>query len=452
MNGAGNRRLAIAGVSRDLCGTAPRVHGRTVLLHAEQGLGDTIQFIRYVPLVRELGGEIVVECQAALLPLLRAMPGIGQLIARGVGLPALDVHAPLLGLPGILRTTMGDIPASVPYLSADGDLVEQWRKDLAKECSPHAPREAGRHAERDDYTVGIAWQGNPGFPRDRLRSIPLAFFGRLAKVRGVRLVSLQKGPGADELLALGGDMFILDLGDRLDEEAGSFMDTAAVMKNLDLVICSDSAVAHLAGALAVPVWVALPFVPDWRWLLEREDSPWYPTMRLFRQRRPGAGARSSSASQSTCQLPEKSSTRSDNCQPATAKRSAPMKPVLVEIAPGELMDKITILEIKRARITQADKLRNVQVELATLEEARAASLPTSESLQRLTDQLRQVNEALWVIEDDIRLCEKAGEFGPRFVELARSVYHQNDKRAALKRQINDLLGSKIIEEKSYEKY
>jgi Family of unknown function (DUF6165) len=129
-----------------------------------------------------------------------------------------------------------------------------------------------------------------------------------------------------------------------------------------------------------------------------------------------------------------------------------MKPVLVEIAPGELMDKITILEIKSARITQSDKLRNVQIELATLEEARKSSLPTSAALQRLTDQLRQVNETLWVIEDDIRLCEKAGDFGPRFVELARSVYHQNDKRAALKRQINDLLGSKIIEEKSYEKY
>jgi hypothetical protein len=129
-----------------------------------------------------------------------------------------------------------------------------------------------------------------------------------------------------------------------------------------------------------------------------------------------------------------------------------MMPVLVEIAPGELMDKITILEIKSARITQPDKLRNVQIELTTLEDARRTSLPISEALQRLTHQLRQVNEALWVIEDDIRLCEKAGDFGPRFIELARSVYHQNDKRAALKRQINDLLGSKIIEEKSYEKY
>jgi hypothetical protein len=129
-----------------------------------------------------------------------------------------------------------------------------------------------------------------------------------------------------------------------------------------------------------------------------------------------------------------------------------MKPILVEIAPGELVDKITILEIKRVRITQPDKLRNVEVELATLDDARSKAMPPSEELRRLTDQLREVNEALWVIEDDIRQCERDGDFGTRFIDLARSVYRQNDKRAALKRQINDVLGSKIIEEKSYAKY
>jgi Family of unknown function (DUF6165) len=129
-----------------------------------------------------------------------------------------------------------------------------------------------------------------------------------------------------------------------------------------------------------------------------------------------------------------------------------MKPILVEIAPGELVDKITILEIKRVRITQPDKLRNVEVELAILDDARSKAMPPSEELRRLTDQLRDVNEALWVIEDDIRQCERDGDFGTRFIDLARSVYRQNDKRAALKRQINDVLGSKIIEEKSYAKY
>jgi Family of unknown function (DUF6165) len=129
-----------------------------------------------------------------------------------------------------------------------------------------------------------------------------------------------------------------------------------------------------------------------------------------------------------------------------------MKPIIVEIAPGELLDKITILEIKRARITQPDKLRNVQVELATLEAARAATIPPSERLSELTAQLRTVNETLWVIEDDIRDCERASDFGPRFIELARAVYHQNDRRATVKRQINELLGSNIIEEKAYARY
>ncbi|HYV34967.1 MAG TPA: DUF6165 family protein [Gemmataceae bacterium] len=129
-----------------------------------------------------------------------------------------------------------------------------------------------------------------------------------------------------------------------------------------------------------------------------------------------------------------------------------MKPIMVEIAPGELLDKITILQIKRARLTQPEKLRNVQVELATLETARNVAVAASETLDQLIADLRAVNEALWVIEDDIRLCERDGDFGPKFIELARSVYKQNDKRAALKRAINDLLGSKIIEEKAYAKY
>jgi len=290
---------------------------RTILLHAEQGLGDTVHFIRYVPLVRQRCGKVIVACQPALLRLLASVPDI-DLVAPGFPLPAFDVHAPLLGLPGIFRTTFDNIPAAVPYLHADAKLVEHWRRELRKRPksevrSPksNAPLPTSDIGHRtSDFLVGIAWQGNPWFSRDRQRSIPLASFARLAQVEGVQLISLQKGPGADQLeqmrIADGGlrserqatkpllesairdsQSAILDLGSRLDEESGAFMDTAALMKNLDLVISSDTAVAHLAGALAVPVWVALALVPDWRWLLQRADSPWYPTMRLFRQRRLG---------------------------------------------------------------------------------------------------------------------------------------------------------------------
>ena len=149
--------------------------------------------------------------------------------------------------------------------------MEHWRKVL----------DAGLGLK-----VGIAWQGTPTYRHDRLRSIPLARFESLARLPGIKLISLQKGPGTEQLQAMASKFSVVDLG-TLDEAAGGFMDTAAVMKNLDLVISSDTAVAHVAGVLGIPVWVALQIVPDWRWLLEREDSPWYPTMRLFRQTRYG---------------------------------------------------------------------------------------------------------------------------------------------------------------------
>ena len=242
--------------------------GRTILLHAEQGLGDTIQFIRYVSLVKERGGRIVLECQPSLLPLLADFPGVDRLLARGQALPAFDVQAPLLSLPGILGTTLDSIPAQVPYLRADPERVQSWRKKLEA---------------LDGFKVGIVWQGNPQVKADRQRSIDVRYYEALAQVEGVRLVSLQKGPGTEQLQRR---FPIFDLGDRLDA-GGAFLDTAAVMMNLDLVISSCTSVPHLAGALGVPVWLALALVPDWRWLLEREDSPWYPHHRLFRQSRPG---------------------------------------------------------------------------------------------------------------------------------------------------------------------
>jgi hypothetical protein len=256
--------------------------GRTILLYAEQGLGDTVQFIRYVPLVKQCGGKVVVECQPHLLRLLSNMPEIDRLIAHGSPLPAYDVRAPLLSLPGIFRTTLANVPATVPYLVADPALVEWWRQGLAKSDVLPLPSVIG-----PCFKVGIAWQGSVTYRYDRQRSIPLAYFSKLAEVPGIQLISLQKGPGTEQLAALGEGQRIVNLSRQLDEKSGAFMDTAAVMKNLDLVITSDTVVAHLAGALGVPVWVALALTPDWRWLLERDDSPWYPTMKLFRQTRFG---------------------------------------------------------------------------------------------------------------------------------------------------------------------
>ena len=393
--------------------------GRTILVHAEQGLGDTLQFIRYAPLVHQRGGRIILVCQPPLIGLLTRSPGVERLVAQGEALPEYDVHVPLMSLPGLLGTTLESVPADVPYLDAEPQLVEGWRHRLGS---------------YPGFKVGIVWQGNPKFRLDHLRSIPLAQFAPLARVPGVHLFSLQKGPGAEQLAAVTDRFPVTDLGRRLDD----FMDTAAVLKNLDLVISVDTAIAHLAGALGIPVWVALPFVPDWRWLMDREDSPWYPSMRLFRQTRLGQWEdvfqRIAEALQRRLAAP------------------AELRPITVEIAPGELIDKITILEIKSERITDAAKRHHVGTELALLVAARDRAVPSSAKLARLATELKAVNEARWQVEDEIRLCERDEDFGPRFVALARSAYRTNDQRAALKRQINELLGSKLIEEKSYTSY
>jgi hypothetical protein len=249
------------------------LHGRTILLRAEQGLGDTLEFIRYAQLLKQQGATVFVECQKPLLRLLARCPGIDRLLAQGEPWPeTVDVQIPLLSLPSRLGTTLATVPAPIPYLSADPDLVAHWAQQLRSDGT---------------FKIGIVWQGSPAYRDDQSRSIPLAQFAPLARLEGVQLISLQKGRGTEQLRKVADQFSILDLGSQLDETAGPFMDTAAVMKNLDLVIACDTAIGHLAGALGVPVWVALPFVPDWRWLLHRGDSPWYPTVRLFRQSVPG---------------------------------------------------------------------------------------------------------------------------------------------------------------------
>src|SRR5262249_4127745 len=205
--------------------------GRTILLYAEQALGDTLQFIRYAPLVKERGGTVVVECQAPLAHLLAGCPGIDRLVPRGSPLPDFDVQAPLLSLPRILRTALAAVPANVPYIFPDAGLVTRWRGELGADPS---------------VKVGIAWQGRTTFPGDRLRSLPLSHFDPLARVEGVRLISLQKGPAREQIKDVARRFAVVDLGGRLDEATGAFMDTAAVMKGLDLVVTSDTSVAHLA--------------------------------------------------------------------------------------------------------------------------------------------------------------------------------------------------------------
>ena len=241
--------------------------GGRVLLHTDQGVGDALQFVRYAPLVKQRAGKVLLRCAEKLIPLFSRCRGIDAVISTKAVLPECEAELHLSSLPHAFQTTLETVPREVPYLFADSQLVEQWRARLPT----------------DAFKVGIAWQGNPQFKLDSLRSIPLTEFRPLGEVGGVRLISLQKGFGVEQLASIKGDFDVLEHGDELDEAAGAFMDTAAIMMNLDLVVTSDTSIAHLAGGLGVPVWVALSSVPEWRWLLNRSDSPWYPTMRLFRQ-------------------------------------------------------------------------------------------------------------------------------------------------------------------------
>ncbi|HUT37493.1 MAG TPA: FkbM family methyltransferase [Planctomycetota bacterium] len=687
--------------------------GRTLLLHAEQGLGDTVQMARYVGILERLGGRVILVCQEPLVALLRGSLGADRVFAEGADLLRFDLHLPLMSVPGRLHTSLETIPGEVPYLAPHEGLVRAWRDELSG---------------LDGLRVGIAWQGNRSYAGDRQRSIPLAEFAPLAAVPHVQLISLQKGPGVEQLAEARARFPILDFGERLDGRAGPFMDTAAILASLDLVVACDTVVAHLAGALGVPVWLALSVAPDCRWLLDREDSPWYPTARLFRQSRRGewadvfgrmaselraraelrvgegaagrevhrsgphrltrarhglmlyncndlyvgrsldrygefsegevellsqflvpgdvvveAGANIGAhtvplarrvgpagvvhafepqrvlfqllcanvalnsllnvrcrhaalgEARGTLRLPaldyeaeanfggvalgqgqageavrvetvdgldlarcsllkadvegmeaevlkgaartiarhkpilyvendreERSAGliqlilslgyrmywhlpplfRPDNyrdCRadvfgpvvssnmlcihpstcatvtglteitepsadwrqalastaaPAASRAPQAARPssVTVEISPGELLDRISILEIKVERLPEGPARANAAAQLAVLQRLREQCIPVGAVAAAIADELAQVNQAIWDTEDALRDCERRGDFGPRFVELARSVYRCNDRRAEIKRSVDRLLGSRVVEEKLYPDY
>jgi hypothetical protein len=240
------------------------VAGKTILLHAEQGFGDTIQFCRYAPRLAALGGRVILEVQRSLHDLMQALPGTAQIVSKGDPLPDFDMHCPMLSLPLVFGTGLATIPRETPYLHASTQTAAHWSARLPPKTRPR---------------IGLAWSGRPEHNNDQNRSIDLAAF--LSPLKGIdaTLISLQRDVRAADAGVLQQQSDLIHFG----EELKDFSDTAALVTNLDLVVAVDTSVAHLAGALAKPVWVLLPFIPDWRWLLDRDDSPWYPTARLFRQ-------------------------------------------------------------------------------------------------------------------------------------------------------------------------
>ena len=264
--------------------------GRPILLHAEQGLGDTLQFIRYAAVVKERGGLVLVASQTPLLRIVARCPGVDLAFDGSTLVPDCQVYAPLMSLPAILGTTQKTVPNRVPYLPTEPIVVERWRQTLgaalASEAADHRdPRgSAGGVSPGRPLLVGVAWQGSPKNPMDHFRSFPLAAVAPVADVPGVRLVCVQAVDGLDQIPALERRFPILELPTQRPRD---ILDTAALISHLDLVITPDTAVAHLAGGLGKPVWLALSTVGEWRWMQDREDSPWYPTMRIFRQPRYG---------------------------------------------------------------------------------------------------------------------------------------------------------------------
>jgi tetratricopeptide (TPR) repeat protein len=268
--------------------TGGDLNGRSILLVAEQGLGDVLQFIRFAPALKERGARVVLACPQPLMRLLARCPGVDLVVDWKSTLPDCDVHAYLMSLPAILGTALHDIPR-VPYLSVDAQTAELWRPIVARALSHAEQRHSDAESPARTFTIGIAWQGNRSNTIDRWRSFPLTQFAHLAALDRVRLISLQLGEGTEQLDELKGRFSLAELsqGNEGEDPRRDFLDTAAVISHVDLVVAHESAVAHLAGALGCRVWVPLSTVGDWRWMLERDDSPWYPTMRVFRQTTPG---------------------------------------------------------------------------------------------------------------------------------------------------------------------
>ena len=244
-------------------------HGKTLLLYPEQGIGDAVQFARYATPLAAMGARCVIRCSDALAPLLETVSGVAQVVRENEPLPPYDAHSPLLSLPRLLGTTGDAIPATVPYIT-----VPETRRADARAALARSP--ARRKA-------GLVWAGNPAHANDRNRSVALAELVPLLGVPGVAWFSLQQGGRAAQIAETPGANALVPLPPET-----TLLDTAALVAELDLVVSVDTSIAHLAGALAKPTWLLLPFAPDWRWGLEREDSAWYPTMRLFRQKGPRA--------------------------------------------------------------------------------------------------------------------------------------------------------------------
>ena len=403
------------------------LNGKHILILPEQGIGDQIQFVRYVTSLEELGAEkVTMLCGRAFFPIAKTLrSSIFNPIQFTVDLPKFDFWCELMSLPFVLRTNSDTIPNKVPYIYSNEALKKSLKEQLEK---------------IQGIKIGICWKGASGYKYDAERSIDLSHFSRLDKVFGLTFFCLQENGREQFLREFPSKAF--DLGHEIDSHVQAFEESMALIESLDLVITCDTSIGHLAGALGKTTWLLLPFISDWRWGLSGDSSTWYPKTKMFRQ---NCDRNWDSVFEAVATELEKLVRVKQEDNPWKSDSNF----LLVPTSYGEYLDKISILEIKLAKIQDQEKLRNIQRELNHLNEILPEKIQSDALIQELRTQLSEVNKLIWNVEDSIRECEKHQKFGQDFISLARAVYTQNDQRAKIKAKINLLTGSTLKEEKSY---
>ncbi len=412
---------------------------RQLLLVTEQGLGDTLQFMRFAIALRAQGMTVSLCAQPKLHNLIRTSGIADSILSPEQANRVTEGEwTPLLSTLRTLKVRPNNPIITTPYIKTTEEHLKKWADILSVEKRP---------------IIGINWQGNSDIEKTGLqgRSLLLDKFSPIACDVDASLLALQKGFGSEQLQTCTFKNRFVSCQEQVTE-AWDFLDTAAIIANCDLVITSDTAVAHLAGGMGKTTWLLLHKVPDWRWGLEGNTTFWYPSMRLFRQRERGDWdevlqrvnealkkylGRDAKATQ-VATLPTEQTTK-----------MYPNQSILAPISLGELIDKITILQIKTIHL-KGQSLKNVEDELKELKVTLEKLSVTVD--QQIIDKLKNINQELWNIEDAVRDCERRKDFGEDFIKLARSVYQKNDIRASIKKEINVTFGSPFTEEKSYQNY
>jgi len=397
--------------------------GRRLLVHREQGLGDIIQFSRYLPLLRQTGADVSFYVNRQLTRLLRPVTAGIEVITELKAADSFDFQCALMSLPHRFKTDLHSIPPA-PSLRAEPDLVARWRERI------------GGHG----FKVGIAWQGNPK-AMELTRFIPLAQFVPLARIPDVRLISLQYKDGLDQLADLPPDVRIETLGDDFNSGPDAFIDTAAVTANLDLIISCDTSLPHVSSGIGRPTWIAINHVPDWRWMLDRDDSPWYPTVRLFRQ--PEKGDWKSVFANMEREL--RALLRGPASSRTVALRAQARPLPSIQVAWGELFDRIAGLQTRIARLEAGEPVAAARRELAALSATAANVEAECPDVIPLKNDLRAVHETLWEAGNAMLAKQASASFDQGFVDLAQSVSLHNDRLTHLKRAIDRLLDPQSVE-------